>query len=251
MIMFKAEITDAKLLRDSLDAVSELIDEAELSVTPEGMRIVASDRAVVAVVNFFISKNAFDSYECDKEAKLGINLTNVMQILRRWKDEKMTISAEGNKILLSFAGSSKRHFTLPVIDVSKEESPDLAKLESGFTESLTISSDAFSSGVEDAELVGDSVVFTVRKDMFILTSENDSSSTKLEMLPGESLNILSVGEPVRARYSIDYMKKMLKARKLSGTAKLSLSSEYPLRLSFSVPEKLELSFILAPRVEEN
>ena len=215
------------------------------------MRIVASDRAVVAGVNFFISKNAFDSYECDKEAKLGINLTNVMQILRRWKDEKMTISAEGNKILLSFAGSSKRHFTLPVIDVSKEESPDLAKLESGFTASLTISSDAFSSGVEDAELVGDSVVFTVRKDMFILTSENDSSSTKLEMLPGESLSILSVGEPVRARYSIDYMKKMLKARKLSGTAKLSLSSEYPLRLSFSVPEKLELSFILAPRVEEN
>ncbi|MBI4018687.1 MAG: proliferating cell nuclear antigen (pcna) [Candidatus Aenigmarchaeota archaeon] len=249
--MFKAEITDAKLLRDSLDAVSELIDEAELSVSPEGMRIVASDRAVVAVVNFFISKNAFDSYECDKEASLGINLTSMMQILRRWKDEKMTISAEENKITLSFAGKSRRNFTLPVIDVSKEESPDLAKLESGFTATIAVNSDAFSSGIEDAELVGDSVVFTVRKDIFILNSENDSSSTRLEMLPGESLNIMGVAEPVRARYSIDYMKKMLKARKLSETAKLSLSSEYPLRLSFSVPEKLELSFILAPRVEES
>ena len=223
--MFKAEISDAKLLRDSLDAVSELIDEAELSVTPEGMRIVASDRAVVAVVNFFISKNAFDSYECDKETSLGVNLANMMQILRRWKDEKMTISAEENKINLGFAGKSRRNFTLPVIDVSKEESPDLAKLESGFTASLTVNSDAFSSGIEDAELVGDSVVFTVRKDIFILNSENDSSSTRLEMLPGESLNITGVAEPVRARYSIDYMKKMLKARKLSQTAKLPLSSQ--------------------------
>lgn len=249
--MFKCEISDVKLFRDSFDAIADLIDEAELTVTKDGINMTASDRAVVSVVNFFLSRGAFDSYEYEKDLKLGVNLAGMMQVLRRSKDEKMTLAVEGNKITLSFHGSSKRHFTLPVIDVSKEETPDLAKLESGFTTNLFIDSELLAGGVEDAELVGDSVVFTVRNDILILNAENDTSSTRLEIQPSSALDLQKVPEPVRARYSVDYLKKMLKAKKLASRAKISLSSEYPMKISFDVPEKLNLSFILAPRVEEN
>ena len=250
-MMFKCELNDVKLFKDSFEAISELIDEAELSITKDGINIVASDRAVVSVINFSMNKDAFDNYQFENDLKLGLNLTNLMQILRRSKDEKMIMSVEENKISLSFHGNSKRQFILPIIDISKEEAPDLIKLESGFTTNFSINSEMLSNGVEDAELIGDSVVFTIRKDMLILNSENDSSSTKLELQPSDSLVLEKVGEPVRARYSIDYLKKMLKARKLSETAKISLSSEYPMKVSFDVPNKLDLSFILAPRVEEN
>ncbi|SRR3989344_717138 len=248
--MFKAEMVDARLLKDSLEAVAELIDEGELIIGKDGIRLVASDRAVVAVVDYFISRNAFEKYEFTEDARLGVNMGNFMNILRRAKNERLAMSADGSGILISFHGDSSRHFTLPVIAVSREETPDLVKLESGFTTAFAVDSEALANGVEDAELVGDSIVFTVRKDMFILHSEGDSSSTRLEMLPSASLEIVKVSEPVRARYSIDYMKKMLKARKLSDRARVSLASEYPMKLSFSVPDKVELSFILAPRVEE-
>ena len=179
--MFKAEMVDARLLKDSLEAVAELIDEGELIIGKDGIRLVASDRAVVAVVDYFISRNAFEKYEFTEDARLGVNMGNFMNILRRAKNERLAMSADGSGILISFHGDSSRHFTLPVIAVSREETPDLVKLESGFTTAFAVDSEALANGVEDAELVGDSIVFTVRKDMFILHSEGDSSSTRLEM----------------------------------------------------------------------
>ncbi|MBI4896284.1 MAG: DNA polymerase sliding clamp, partial [Candidatus Aenigmarchaeota archaeon] len=66
----------------------------------------------------------------------------------------------------------------------------------------------------------------------------------------DGLKIHDIGEPVRARYSLDYLKKMIKGRKLSNTASIEMGTDYPMKLEFSVPEKIRLGFILAPRIED-
>jgi proliferating cell nuclear antigen len=250
--VFEAELSDVSLLRDSMDAIADLIDEAGLNIKEDGIEIIASDRAVVAVVDFMLNKTAFDTYNYDKSLKLGVNFSSLMQVLKRHQSgEKLKISADDSKIILNFEGDVKRNFVLPVINVSKEETPDLVKLESGFTARMRIDSNVLNHGVEDAELIGDSIVFTVRNDMVIMDSESDSSSSKLELHTGsDALEIDKIGEPVRSRYSIDYMKKILKAKKIADKVSISLSSEYPIKMQFDVPDKLKLAFILAPRVEE-
>ena len=59
-----------------------------------------------------------------------------------------------------------------------------------------------------------------------------------------------MNEPVRARYSLDYLKKIIKAKKLSPETKISMSNDYPMKIQFEVPGKMQLGFILAPRVDE-
>jgi hypothetical protein len=56
---------------------------------------------------------------------------------------------------------------------------------------------------------------------------------------------------VRARYSIEYLKKMIQAAKLAEKVSIEFSKDYPLKLSFKVIDKLSLEFILAPRVEND
>ncbi len=249
--MFEAKLNDISLLRDSISTISDIIDESEIAVKKDGIEILCADRTVVTVVKFFLSKDAFDEYKCENETKIGINLPNFLQILKRAKPEdRMIMKLEENMLKVYFESNIKRNFSLPLINISKEELPSLEKLEAGFNAKVEINTDILNHGIEDAELVSDSLVFTIQKDGMMLNSKTDASSSHLELKPGSDLNILSINEPVRARYSLDYLKKIIKARKLSPKAQLSMASDYPMKLSFSIPNKLELSFILAPRVED-
>lgn len=248
--MFSAVIEDVPIMRDSIATVAEVIDEVELQVRAGGIKMLAADKAVVVVVDFFLSKDAFREYNYDSDARIGINLANFLQVLRRAAPgDSLRMSLDGNKLNLVLEGTSTRSFVLPLIDVSREETPPLDKLT--FPATFAMSSEIFSSGVDDAELVGDSVVLTVRKDRFTMKTESDSSAAQLEIVPGsDSLRVVDINEPVRARYSLDYLKKIMKAKKLSEKVTISMASDYPIKFQFGVPGKMDLGFILAPRVEE-
>ncbi len=250
--MFEAKISDIALLRESISAISELIDEAEMHVKRDGIELVSSDRAVVAVVDFMLHSSAFDEYTSLADAKIGINLVSLLQFLRRSRpDDVLRMKLEDNKLLLVLEGNSVRSFSLSLIDVTKEDTPDLKKLEAGFSAKFNVDSDLLNAGIEDAELIADSIVFTVRKDQLMMKAESDTSSTQMELPSGtESLKILDMDAPVRARYSLDYLKKIFKARKLAEKAQVAIATDYPIKVQFEVPNKVRLAFILAPRVED-
>ena len=247
---FSAVLEDVGLLRDSLATISELLDETELHIKEKGIEMISADRAVVVVVDFMLSRNAFKEYNHQSDMKIGVNLISLLSVLRRARpQDKLRIKVEDNKLFLTLESDSTRSFVLPLIGVSREESPPVDKLD--FSASIKINSDVLGSGIEDAELIADSVVFTVRKDAFVMKSESDSSSTQLMLPTGtEGLNIINVNEPVRARYSVDYLKKIIKAKKVAEMASVHMSTDYPMRISFDVPGKITLGFILAPRIEE-
>ena len=55
----------------------------------------------------------------------------------------------------------------------------------------------------------------------------------------------------RSKYSIEYLKKMVAASKLSDEVQINFSQDYPLRLDYKVIDKVSLSFVLAPRVDND
>lgn len=247
--MFTAKLDDAALLRESIATISELIDETEVHIKNNGIHLIAADRAVVAVVDFFLSSTAFKEYNYQQDEKIGINLLSLLQIMRRaGPGDSVDIKLENNKLEIMIKGNSTRKFVLPLIDVSREETPPMDKLD--FKTSLSIDSEILNSGIEDAELITDSIVFSVNNDQLTMKSESDSSSTQLDLQTSAGLKIIKIDSPVRARYSLDYLKKIFKARKLAQNANISMSTDYPMKAEFEIPEKMKLSFILAPRVEE-
>lgn len=248
--MFEATLSEVSLFRDSIAAISDIIDEAELQIKAGGIKLMAADRAVVVVIDFFMSKDAFKSYDYSEDLKAGLNMTNFIQILKRAKsDDILHMKLEDNKFHIIFKGNSIRSFVLPLIDVSREELPPIDKL--AFPASIKIDAELLTSGIEDAELVGDSIIFTARKDGFLMKTESDTSLAQMDLMTGTAgLKIVEISEPVRSRFSIDYLKKIMKSRKLTNNVSLSMSTDYPLKMDFDVPGKMQMSFILAPRVEE-
>ena len=77
--MFKALI-GAEKLKDSIESISTLVDEARFRLTPQGLSVKAVDPANVAMVSFELSKDAFESFEAT-EGELGIDLTKLIGVL--------------------------------------------------------------------------------------------------------------------------------------------------------------------------
>jgi proliferating cell nuclear antigen len=249
--MFKAVTKDSRLLRDSIDTISQLIDDGLFKLKKEGIELMASDRAMVSFVDFKLKASSFDEYECDKDRAIGINLLNLLTVLKRVNiNDKLTLSLneKENKLEVILEGDSKRKFAIPLIEISREDLPQIDQLK--FNATAEIRSDIFEQGISDADIVADSVVIELTPDNLKMFAESNNSKAELNLEKGnEALIDLNANEKVNSRYSLEYLKKMIKGSKLADKAKIMLGKDFPLKIEFK-NESAQLNMILAPRVAE-
>jgi len=250
--MFKAVLDDISLLRESFNAIAEIIDEGNFSIKRDGISLVCPDRAVIAMVDFMILPTAFESYNCDKEVEVGLNIPKMLQFIRKAKPEDkliMSLDEEEDRFELTLEGTITRKFAMPIISTPQQESQDMSKFN--FENSVELDPGILKEGVENATMISDSITIKLTKDALILKSEGDSSYTQLKAnADNPQIYSLNVKEEALARYSIEYLSKMLKASKLAEKLKIEFNKDYPLHLEYMIRDKVKLGFILAPRIEE-
>ncbi len=239
--MFFASMNDIRVLRDSIEAISQIIDEGVFKIKPSGIELLAADRAVVAVIDFKLDSSAFEKYECDKETSVGLNLNNLLTVLKRASDKtELKLNEQDNKLELTVKGDSTRNFAIPLIEISSEELPPIKD----FSATVETKTEVLEEGIADADIIADSVVLESADSVFRMRAEGNSSRTELKIDKG--VKIEGTG---KARYPLDYLKKFMKAGKLAETATLRFGKDYPMKLELK-GEKVYLAMILAPRVEE-
>lgn len=243
-------MSDSGLLKDSISTIGELIDEGIFKINKNGLSLIAADRAMVAVVDFKLPATVFDEFNVDKEQTIAINMTNLVSVLKRiGPNEKLELNLKDNKLEIIMTNSSKRKFTVPLLDISQEEIPPIDQLE--FTAKVKVKADVLKSGIDDAIIVSDSIVLEAASNRFSMKATGDISSAELTLEKGnEALLDLNVTGIVKSRYPLEYLKKMIKASKLASEANLRWSKDYPMRMDFITVDKVSMGFILAPRVSE-
>lgn len=247
--MFKATTEDIQVLRDSIDTISQIIDEGIIRLKPEGIQLTAADRAMVAVVDFKLSKDAFKSYECDKETSIGMNMNNFLAMLKR-ADGKVTLSLDEseNKLVLTVEGDSLRNLSIPLIDISQEEIPPITQLN--FSTIAELKGNVLEEGIVDADMVADSIVIEATDSFLKMKAEGNNSRTELKVDKNSgAVTKIDTKDAVRARYPLDYLKKFIKAIRLVDNVRIQLGNDYPMKLE-AEGNKVYLALILAPRVSE-
>lgn len=239
-------LAEPKYLKESIAIISELVNEAKLKVSKDGIELVAMDPANVAMVVFRLLPTAFTEYDVEKPADVAINLANLRQILRRASpSDVLTLELDSNKLKIQLKSSSTRTFSLPLIELEDKDQkiPEL-------TFPVTIEADAslFNEAISDAEIVSESVSLIAEPGKLTLHAEGDVNSAAIEIKESDKVKI-SAKEKTRAKYSIEYLKKMIEASKLSDKATIQFNKDYPLKLTYSTIDKVMMAFILAPRVD--
>ena len=55
---------------------------------------------------------------------------------------------------------------------------------------------------------------------------------------------------VKARYPLEYLKKMIKAAKIADSVSVNFGQDYPMKIEFK-NDLCQLSFVVAPRVSDD
>ncbi len=244
----KLTLQDTKYFKDSVTIMSDLVTETRLKVSKTGVESIAMDPANVAMIILKILPTSFVEYEIKETTEIGINLANLKQVLRRSKpDDVMTLEIEDGKLKITLKSKSTRTFYLPILDTEEREQrvPELK-----FAAKIECPSNVLSDAIEDADIVGESVTLIAEPKKFTIEAEGDLSKAKVEISEGEGAKIVAA-EKVKAKYSIEYLKKMISGAKIAENVIVRFDKDYPLQLDFKETDKVSMSFILAPRVEND
>jgi proliferating cell nuclear antigen len=244
----KLTLEDPRLLKDSVSIISELVNEARFKITSDAVELVAMDPANVAMVIFKLLSSAFVEYQLPEPVELSINLDNLKKVLRRSSPgESITLETDKSKLKITLKGRATRTFSLPILEFEGKEQkvPDLK-----FPVSIILSPEILENAIEDVDIVGESVSFESDADKFMISAAGDLSDVKINLRSGEGVAVQNTSNAkLKSKYSIEYLKKLVRGGKLSNEAKLSFDSNYPLKLEYKVVDRLLLAFILAPRVD--
>ncbi len=253
----KLTLAEPKYFKDSINIISDLVNEARFKLTSNGMELVVMDPASVVMVIYNLLASSFTEYDIkgkggDKHPEFAINLATLKQVLRRTRPNDMLsleIDAEQSKLNVILKGSTTRSFKLPLLDMEDKEQkvPDLK-----FPIMIKTTPAMLSDAVEDADIVSESVTFLAEPGKLMVKAEGDLSQALIEVPAGPDCEIdMKDAAPTKAKYSIEYLKKMVGAGKIADTLVIRFNKDYPLKLEYKTVDKVSLSFILAPRVDND
>ena len=245
-------LAEPRLLRESVNIISDLVTEITLRVDKEKIEVVAIDPANVALVDFKLLSSAFAEYTVPKPYELAINLEYLKSVLKRAKPMDavtLVLEEEANRLQVVLFGEGRRTFTVPLIHIEENEQkvPVLT-----FATRVELSSVRFDEAIEDMGIVSESLSFTSLPEKFLIKAESHQKDAVVEIpAGGETVVQLLQGDTLTSKYSIDYLRKISKGGKLADNVVLEFGDDYPLRVEYKLMDRLRLSFILAPRVSND
>ena len=244
-------LAEPRLLKESINIISEMVTEVTIRVDKDKIEIIAIDPANVAMVDYKLLSSAFIEYSVPKPQELAINLEHLKQVLKRAKPtETVTIALDEqkNRLKVMFKGEGNKTFNIPLINIEETEQK-IPTLQ--FATRVNLPSARFDDAIEDMSIISESLSLHSHADKFVIKSESNMKDALVEMPSREDIVISLEGDAVSSKYSIEYLKKISKASKLSDTVTLEFGADYPLRAEYKLMDKLRLSFILAPRVSND
>ena len=247
----KLTLAEPKYFKDSVSIISELVNEGRFLIDKDGIQLVAMDPANVAMVVFKLLSSTFVEFDVKEPREIAINLSSLKQVLRRaGANDALTLSVDENKLVVKLVGKSTRTFSLPLIDVDEKEQK-VPSLE--FPVSVSMNASDLNDSVEDADIVAESVSLIAEQDKFVIQAEGDLSKARIELKADDdtSIKIRGSEKKITSKYSIEYLKKMISGRKIADKVTIEFNKDYPLKLNYTVVDRVQLMFILAPRVEND
>jgi proliferating cell nuclear antigen len=235
----RIKLENGSTLSKAVELISELVTEVKIKLNDYGLSVTAIDPANVAMVSLRIPKKAFSEFDSGSEV-LGVNLDSLKRILKR-SSGPLVLEKRENLLHIQMEDRIKRNFTLSLMDIESEDK-EMPSLE--FSSRVELQSEDLIDSVEDCAVVGDACSFIIKEEKFIIEAKG-LNSTRTEF-SGDEANISA--EPCKARYSLEYLQKFIKASKLADKTTLNFADDHPLKMDVKT-ENMEISFILAPRVE--
>ncbi|KAF9939395.1 proliferating cell nuclear antigen [Modicella reniformis] len=257
--MLEARLQTGSLPKKILEAVKELINDANFDCSDNGIALQAMDNSHVALVALLLRHEGFEPYRCDRSLALGVNLVSLSKILRcAGNDDIITIKADDNGDVLSLTFENAENdriseYELKLMDIDSEH---LGIPDTAYDAVVQMSSNEFFRICKDLGNISDSVQIDVTKEgvKFSVKGELGTGSVTLMQTANidkeDEATLIELQQNVSLNFSLKYLTNFTKATPLSTRVSLSMSGEVPLLVEYKM-EAGYIRYYLAPKIGED
>ncbi|PSC68612.1 proliferating cell nuclear antigen [Micractinium conductrix] len=257
--MFEARLQQGALLKKVVEAIKDLIEDANFDCNNSGFSLQAMDSSHVSLVALSLRADGFEHYRCDRNVSMGMKLANLSKILKcAGNDDAITMKSEDNGDTITFMFESQNQerlseFDLKLMDIDSEH---LGIPEAEYDATVKLPSSEFQRIVKDLASIGDTVEISVTKDAVKFGTNGDIGSANVMCRQNKSVDKpeesteIDITEPVALTFALRYLNSFAKATPLSSHVVLKLSKDLPIVVEYHIENVGRLSFFLAPKVEE-
>jgi len=182
--LFQAEIRPARVFRNIVEALKEVVAELHLECTDTDIIVQAMDSSHVSLVSLRLAAEGFLAYRCEKSMTLGVNVANLVKILKcAGNDDTIQLSAEDGgdvlKIKLSDPNESRvSDFAMKLMEI---EGLQLGIPQQEYKASVEMPSSEFTRVIRDITSLGDTAHISVAKSGVNFAVNGDIGSVNLHM----------------------------------------------------------------------
>ncbi|KAA0196244.1 Proliferating cell nuclear antigen [Fasciolopsis buskii] len=258
--MFEARLNQADIWKKVVEAIKDLVQEATLDCTEGGISLQAMDNAHVSLVSLLLRSDGFETYRCDRNLSLGLNITSTSKILKcAGANDAVTLKSGDKADTLTLVFESRNQekvseFEIKLMDLDVDH---LGIPDTDYKCVIKMPSAELQRICRDLSQIGDSVVISVAKDGVNFSSTGDLGTGNIKLMqsanadkPEEAVSI-EMNEAVCMTYSLHYFNIFTKATPLSSQVVLSLTENVPAVVEFNIDELGYIRYYLAPKIEDD
>lgn len=258
--MFEAKLVQGSLLKKILEAIKDLVNDANFDCTSNGMALQAMDTAHVSLVHLLLREGAFDHFRCDRPLSLGVNMGSLSKILKcADSKDSITLKADDNGDSLSFvfeAPENDRYseFEMKLIEI---EADQLGIPETEYSAVVRMPSVEFKRICSDLSVIGDTVTIAATKAGVKFSSSGEVGNGSILVRQNaaaddeKTATMIELKENVTLTFALKYLNTFSKSNPLSDTVTLSLSKESPLLVEYKINDNGHIRYYLAPKIDED
>ncbi|RKP14999.1 proliferating cell nuclear antigen [Piptocephalis cylindrospora] len=257
--MLEARLPQGAVLKKIVDAIKEIVSDANFDCTDSGITLQAMDSSHVALVSLLLTSEAFDPYRCDRNLTLGINIKTLVQILKcSGNDDVITLRAEepADTLALVFEPPSLERiseYEMKLMDIDNErlEIPDTA-----YHAEITMAASEFQRICRDMQTLSESVTIEATKEGVKFSAEGELGSGSVTLKQGGSIDssaettTIELVQPTTQTFSVKYLVNFSKSTSLAGQVRLAMTAPLPMLVEYKISDCGHLRFFLAPKIDD-
>ena len=249
--IFFAKTVQGPAIKTLVDVLKEIINDVNITLSPQGMKIKALDASKTALVHLFLKSENFEDYQCSEEQVIGINMLAFNKLIKSVSnnDTLMLSIIKGSEHVLhiEIVNIEKKYnhkFELKLLDIDNEII-NIPKIE--LNSVVTLPSAELQKLCRDMLNISQYVTITNRGGNLIMEVDGDYARQRTVLGDPESEESEEV---IEGTYSLKYLNLFTKATNLCNNVEIYMKSNYPIIIKYGVANLGELRFCLAPRCDD-
>lgn len=258
--LFEVKTIQSAAFRTLIEALKEILTEANLEFDSTGIKIMAMDESHTVLVHLRLNAERFNEYYCPSRHVLGINMIYLFKLIKTMgNNDSLTLylpEKNPNKLGIRMENKDKEtttNYFLKIFDTNVEEIqiPSLS-----FTSIIHMPSADFQKICRDMNGLGDGEKVEITSSGSDLMFRCMGDFAEQETTISENLSMKVVrsekkAEIVQGIFQLKHLVLFTKCTNLCPTIEMYLKNDYPLIIRYTVANLGEVKLVLAPIKTKN